>query len=233
MTAVPPIVVPDDPLTRYAGAIVLCGGTSQRMGVADKTALPFENGTVLDAALDGLPTGPVVCVGEERPLLRPDVLWARERPAGGGPVAGLRAGLDALGNHAGPDEDDLVAVLAGDQPFGGRVAAHLVRTLAAQVGAVPDSDPDTLPDAVAAPAPGDGRPALLLAAYRFGPLTSSIGDEPTGQGVYRTLRGLRVTVAELPATMGLDPAVLALDVDTPSDLDHARGQARQARAHRD
>lgn len=303
----------------YLGAVVLCGGTSRRMGVADKTALPFGEGTVLDAALEGLPPGPIVCVGDPRPLrldgetladATPVIRWAREQPPGGGPVAGLRAGLDAVGAHVettyapvtelqdpapepngGRIEQGIVAVLAGDQPFAGRVAAHLVQALSEHLHAVEDDPPPelatdttgatggggggrgkrpsdsernphhpatgahptspakgarlrpqgasptaptttrpapqprTTPDGIAAPntsETGETEPALLLAAYRFGALDAAVGSDAAGRGVYRTLRRLDVQVADLPQLGGLDSSLLALDVDTPDDLEKAR-----------
>src|SRR5699024_2806292 len=115
------------------GAIVLCGGTSRRMGGTDKTALPLGGATVLDHLLDALPADwPVVCAGVERPTRR-KVGWTREDPPGGGPVAGIAAGLDAVARAAaGADpatgiavEPVVVVVLAGDQPFAGPAAGEL------------------------------------------------------------------------------------------------------------
>ena len=76
--------------------IVLCGGTSRRLGGVDKTRESLSGTTVLDYLLDDLPPGwPVVCVGEMRATTR-SVQWCRESPAGGGPVAGIAAGLELI-----------------------------------------------------------------------------------------------------------------------------------------
>lgn len=229
-----------------AHAIVLCGGTSRRMGVADKTALPLVDGaSVLDAVLTGLPAGwQVTCVGDSRPTSRP-VTWTREDPPGGGPTAGIRAGLEACGELA---EDAPVLVVAGDQPFAGAAGEELVEALCAadpQVDAVaapaprrasrpaattqatagtehsgaPDGPPTDLP--TGSPAPSDApAPSLLLAAYRAGPLGRALAGDVHGRGVYATLGHLRVCVHERVG------AELALDVDTPDDLHAARERAR-------
>ncbi len=256
----------------FVATIALCGGTSRRMGVPDKTALPFGEATILDSALAGLPTGLVVCVGDPRPLRAPTptvqvhgapapaapadplpLVWTRETPVGGGPVAGIRAGLDAvfaefgaprrrhtppaptgpLGEHAeattaaGPPEDDpfthtepLVAVIAGDQPFAGRVVPRLVPALARRLR---DTSPlDATPDGVAVAAPGRGGPSLLLAVYRLRALDAAIGDDVIDRGVYQTLRGLNVSVLDSErAEWQVDTDVLSLDVDDPDDLSRA------------
>src|ERR1019366_10378875 len=78
------------------GAIVLCGGTSRRLAGRDKTRESRAGTRILDHLLDALPSGwAVVCVGEERATTR-SVGWCRESPAGGGPVAGIAAGLEQL-----------------------------------------------------------------------------------------------------------------------------------------
>ncbi|MBK8437611.1 MAG: NTP transferase domain-containing protein [Austwickia sp.] len=189
--------------------VVLCGGTSARMGGRDKTRELVGSVSVLELLLNALPDDwAVCCVGQPRPTDRP-VLWTRERPAGGGPVAGIDAGLRALASYGGHDrpESAVTVVLAGDQPFAGAVAAALVNALNASRA-----------EAVAAEA-GDGRPQLLLAAYRTQRLRQALARGPvTGAGVYATLGSLRVVA--LP----LEPADL-VDVDTPAALEAARRRA--------
>ena len=236
----------------FVATIALCGGTSRRMGVPDKTALTFGSGTILDSALTGLPPGLVVCVGDPRPLRAATtngdrrVVWTREDPVGGGPVAGIRAGLDAVrAEHEASDlrsgttplhrGEPLVAVIAGDQPFAGRAVPHLIDawavktrpTTAPETGSLEsapapdptvDPAPDPAPDGVAVASPGSDRPALLLAVYRFQALDAAIGDETTDRGVYRTLRGLNIEVTD-PAGFGMEH--LVLDVDDPADLARA------------
>ncbi|GAB49915.1 molybdenum cofactor guanylyltransferase [Mobilicoccus pelagius] len=199
MISTPPDAsAPPDTAGPQVTAVVLCGGTSARMGGGDKTASPLGGGSVLEALLTDLPREwSVVCVGEERPVCR-EVAWARERPALGGPVAGLAAGLVLV-------DTPIVAVLAGDQPFAADAAR---RTVVALVEA-----PESVDGVMAAQTDGRGQP--LLAAYRTGALRGVIPADPAGSGVHRTVASLRLAqVAVAPCS--------TLDVDTPDDLDRAR-----------
>lgn len=191
------------------GVVVLCGGTSRRLGVEDKTALVVAGRPLLDHVLTGLPPSwPVVAVGTPRPTTR-DVTWTRETPALGGPVAGLAAGLSALA----PTEQ--VVVLAGDQPFAGPIAARLADALrAATAGHLTGTSRAT--QGVCASGP-DGRPQALLAAYDRLALTRVIPAEPNGAGVYATVRTLEL------ATLDVDGQDL-LDVDDPHDLARLRSR---------
>ena len=93
------------------GAVVLTGGTAARMGGVDKASIEIDGVTLLERSLAATVAAlEVVVVGEEVPTSRP-VTWTREDPPGGGPAAGILAGLDRL--HLAPD---LVVVLAVDMP---------------------------------------------------------------------------------------------------------------------
>ena len=156
------------------------------------------------------PDADVVLVGPDRP--RPgSVLRVREEPPGGGPVAGLAAGLvPDLGRGLG--DDDLVAVLAGDQPF---AAVALPRLTTAALGDVDG----------AIGVDQDGRDQPLLAVYRAGPLRRAVGPQPAGTRV-------RDVVARLTLARTRLPAQTTLDVDTAADLEHAREVVRRERAAR-
>lgn len=178
-------------------AVVLCGGTSARMGGGDKTALSLGDRTVLDTLLSGLPAHwDLVCVGEARPMCRA-VTWTRETPGGGGPVAGIAAGLTYV-------DSPLVVVLAGDQPLAATAARHVAEALE---GARADVD-----GVLATQADGRGQP--LLAAYRTTALRGVVPGDPTGCGVHRTVDPLRLDRIEVPEHS-------TLDIDTPSDLSRA------------
>src|SRR5664279_3981324 len=96
-------------------AIVLAGGTSRRWGGRDKTAVLLSGRPVLLHVVDALlpEAAAVAVVGPAdhparaavdlaaRQAGRP-LIWTREEPAGGGPVAGLAAGLTALTGPTGP-----------------------------------------------------------------------------------------------------------------------------------
>ncbi len=181
--------------------LVLAGGGSRRLG-HDKLAATLGRGvTVLDALLagvhDALPLVDVTAVGPRRTTTQP-VTWVREDPPGGGPVAGLAAGLVGL------DDGDVVVVLAGDQPF---VGPALPLLLAAR------GDADA---AIGVDPSGSDQP--LTGCYRVGPLRRAVGADPAGRSVRSLLTALTVVRVALSV-----PA--SLDVDTAADLAQARSVA--------
>src|SRR5918999_830715 len=108
-------------------AIVLAGGSGSRLGGIDKAAVVIDGSTMLDRVLDATrEASTTVVVGPHHPTQRV-VSWTRESPAGGGPVAGLAAGL-ALTSA------EFVAVVAVDLPHLGP------DDLAALAGAANDRD---------------------------------------------------------------------------------------------
>ncbi len=176
-------------------AIVLAGGEGRRFG-GDKLAAPYAGTTVLDALLSALPEAwLVVCVGPERPTVRA-VTWTREEPAGGGPAAGIAAGLSCI-----PPEAGIVAVLAGDQPR----AANAARRLALRLTHAP---PTT--DAVVA-VDDSGRANPLLSAFRRAALADALPSRPAGRAARTLLDGLQVESVDVP------PAEQH-DIDHPGDL---------------
>jgi len=77
-------------------AIVLAGGSSRRMGGADKAQADLDGRSLLAHVLDALvDAAEVVVVGDAVRTERP-VTFVREEPPLGGPAAGLLAGRDAL-----------------------------------------------------------------------------------------------------------------------------------------
>jgi molybdopterin-guanine dinucleotide biosynthesis protein A len=107
-------------------AVILSGGTAARMDGTDKASLEYAGRSLLEHALDAVAAADeIVVVGPEMPTSRP-VTFTRESPPGGGPLAGLRAGVSAL-EHA----PHLVVVLAADMPH---VTAMTVARLLAAAG---------------------------------------------------------------------------------------------------
>lgn len=94
-------------------AVVLAGGAAKRLGGADKPGLTVGGLTLLDRVLGACRgAGTTVVVGGRRETVRP-VVWAREEPPGGGPLAALGAGVRGVSART-------VLVLSADLPFLGR-----------------------------------------------------------------------------------------------------------------
>ena len=183
-------------MTVTVTAVVLCGGGSIRFG-ADKTRQPLGETTVLGHLVDSLPLDwSVVAVGTPRPLER-EVTWSREDPPGGGPLAGIAAGVRGV-------TTDVVVVIAGDMPFAGPWAARLVDTLAA----APATNAVTARD-------GDQRPNPLLTAYRTDALREALPHDPAGGSA-------RLLLQAIAHEGMLVPDEESLDVDTPEALEAAR-----------
>ena len=89
--------------TRVAG-IVLCGGRSSRMG-QPKHLLPFGDETMLQRVVRTLSAvvSPVVVVaarGQQLPELPPETLIAHDDLENPGPLGGIAAGMQAIGEQA-------------------------------------------------------------------------------------------------------------------------------------
>ena len=201
---------PDRPATSggLRRVVVLAGGGSRRLGT-DKLVADLDGRGVLVTLLDGVravaPDAELVLVGPAG-RASPGALVVSEDPPGGGPVAGLAAGLAA---GTGLADDDLVAVLAGDQPFGAAALSVLTTTCAGD---------RTLDGAMGVDAGGRDQP--LLGVYRAGPLRRAVGPDSHGARVRDVVA--RLSLARTPV-----PASAALDVDTAEDLRQARALARE------
>ena len=160
---------------------------------------------VLDAAGDR----PALVVGPGQGVPE-GVRVVMEPVPGGGPVAGLAAALEALTAEAGAPPPYAVTVLAADLPF--VTSAHVDRLL----DALDDADLAVTVDA-------DGRRNWLCAAWRLPVLRQrldALGDAH-GSSMRELAHGIRTQSVD-------DPAEVALDVDTPSDLARARARAEGA-----
>ncbi|MFH8771173.1 NTP transferase domain-containing protein [Streptomyces sp. NPDC017958] len=188
-------------------AVVLAGGAARRLGGVDKPRLRVGGRALLDrvlAACAGAAT--TVVVAAPRPTARP-VRWAREEPAGAGPVAALEAGLRlSTAEHA--------VVLSADLPF--LEAATLERLLTAlrDTGA----DGALLTDA-------DGRDQPLVAAYRTAALRRELSALAAGHDGLTGLPLRRLTGA-LDLTRVPDP-LASFDCDTWDDIADARARIRE------
>jgi molybdopterin-guanine dinucleotide biosynthesis protein A len=204
MTVLDPLAVPGagphaEPDPWRIGAVVLTGGTAARMQGADKASIELDGVTLLERALAATMTAiEVVVVGDQVPTTRP-VTWTVEDPRGGGPAAGLLAGLDGFLRPPG-----VVLALAVDMP---RVTPG---TFARLMGALEEdeaADAALLVDAA-------GRTQPLCGAYRTPALARARPErleDRHGLPMHRLLDRLRVVTV---------PAVddEARDVDTWDDL---------------
>jgi molybdopterin-guanine dinucleotide biosynthesis protein A len=198
-------------------AVVLAGGAARRLGGADKPALPVGGRMLLDRVLTACAAaGTTVVVGPRRPTARP-VRWARERPAGGGPLPALAAGLAAL-DAVGPRLPEVVVLLAADLPF------LTAATVSALVGAVVAEPSDGgAAEGVLLTDPG-GRDQPLAAAYRAEPLRRELALLATEHGGLGGLP-LRLLTGELALSRMSDPTGEAsFDCDTWADVATARAR---------
>ncbi|MCI3931870.1 DUF6457 domain-containing protein [Streptomyces sp. AN091965] len=220
------------PGTAAFDAVVLAGGRAARLGGADKPGVRVGGRALLDrvlSACSGATT--TVVVAEPRPTGRP-VVWAREEPAGGGPLAALDAGL----RHTAAE---LVLVLSADLPF---LREETVRGLVAAVGT---ADGALLTDP-------DGRDQPLVAVYRGaalrrelariaaeGPARAATVDSGAAGGPPRITAGkparagaglaglpLRLLTERLDLARIAEP-LAAFDCDTWDDIAAARARIRE------
>lgn len=173
---------------------MLTGGGGTRLGGVDKGSLELAGTTLLERALAATAAADeVVVVGVPAPTSRP-VTWAREDPPGGGPAAGLLAGVDRFTRAV-----EVVCVLAVDMP---EVSAA---TFARLAGALrEDLDGAVLVDAA-------GERQNLAGVYRLSALAAARPEREQGLSVRRLVGGLRL--AEVPG-VGAETR----DVDTWADL---------------
>ncbi|WP_062136848.1 molybdenum cofactor guanylyltransferase [Demequina aestuarii] len=147
------------------GAIILTGGGARRLGGVDKASVRVGEATLLEHALAAAARcAPVVIVGPVAPG-HPDVVFTREDPPGGGPVAAIAAGFGVM-----TDDSSRVLVLACDMP-------HAHEAVPALLEALEGPGADGVDGAWATDR--DSRAQPLLAVYRRESLTralAALGD---------------------------------------------------------
>ncbi|WP_370591189.1 molybdenum cofactor guanylyltransferase [Saccharopolyspora montiporae] len=190
-------------MTADFAAVVLAGGRARRLGGVDKVLLPVGGRSLLQRTLDVLRGAvPLVVVGPQREVDAP-VHWTGEEPPGGGPLAGVRAGLQLV-----PEGSALVAVLAADHPH---LTEATVPRLRAAVLAAPRAGGAVLVDAA-------GERQWLLGVWRADRLRAAMPEQVRDRPVRGTFAALDPVEV---APVGAEPA----DVDTPEDLLRARNRA--------
>ncbi|MFF3316801.1 DUF6457 domain-containing protein [Streptomyces sp. NPDC003035] len=196
-------------MTTVYDAIVLAGGAAKRLGGADKPGVRVGGRALLDRVLAGCRgAGRTVVVGGRRATVRP-VVWAREEPPGGGPLAALDAGVRAVG--AGT-----VLVLSADLPF---LDERTGRQLLDALSAAADAEAALLVDP-------DGRDQPLVAAYRTEALRRELDLIAAAHG---TLAGLplRLLTRELRIVRVAAEPLASFDCDTWEDIAAARAHIRE------
>lgn len=224
-------------------AVVLAGGLARRFEGASKPDVEVDGRRMLDHVLTAVdPAGRVVLVAPDTlPAERPGggpLLRTMEDPPGGGPVAGLAAGLAALAGSttpgapaapaapdAGAEPADMLVVLSCDVPRVGPAVPRLLATLASA-----PADVDAACLTTRTPGTGDSagreRTQYLVAAYRRAALTSALArlaaEENRADALHgAAMRGLvgRLRVTPVPA-LGDEGA----DVDSWADLQRLTGE---------
>lgn len=184
---------------RRWGAVILAGGAARRLGGRDKARLALAGRSLLERALAAAQraelTGPFVVVGPPIPLdLMPGtVAFTREDPPGGGPVAALYAGRDALASSVTD-----VLIWAVDMPG---VDAGALTTLRMHAEGGVDGSVMCAPD---------GRRQLAY-AVRCAALDRERPPETTDAAVHRLFAGFDLVEWWAAAEQ-------AADIDTVADL---------------
>jgi molybdopterin-guanine dinucleotide biosynthesis protein A len=220
-------------------AIVLAGGRAQRFG-GDKLRAPLRDGRSILAhavAATGDVADDVVVVlspdGDEPGGLAAGVRFVRDPERFGGPIVGLRAGLDVV-------RGDRVVIVGGDMPslvpgvlrrlletLDGEDAAH-IRPEAAILEAAPGNEGSLGKAGVGKAGPGKAGPwkeagpvqtlpsAVRRDAARLAVNAALDAGDRRLQGLFERLRVARIPAA---AWMSIDPYGRTLtDVDRPADL---------------
>ncbi|TDT34466.1 molybdenum cofactor guanylyltransferase [Naumannella halotolerans] len=172
-------------------ALVLTGGESSRMG-RHKPAIEVDGTSLVERVLLAAFAYRPVVVGRPDGVVSAPVIPDTE--PGAGPVAGIATGLEHLGAEL--DDTDRLLVLAADLPL--LTAHHLRRLVDAEADCVVTSS--------------NGRLQWLCACWQVGLLRRQLAATPPAG---RSVRSLAAGVAPLIVT---DTDQVALDVDTPDDL---------------
>jgi len=185
-----------------SAAVILAGGRGRRLGGRDKPALRIGDRSLLAIALDAAGDCPIVVVGPPRDLPI-GVLATTEDPPGGGPAAGVAAGVAALPPlPAGA----LIAVLAADLPGINRpTLQRLAAAVTASTQPAGQADGAVLVD-------DTGHRQSLIGVWRADRLAAAIALRQHWHGAPLHALLSALTALEIP---GLDRETD--DVDTPDD----------------
>ena len=183
-------------MDRRWSALILTGGTSNRFG-SDKSEAILQGKTLIDYLISSIPAGvPVVIVGPARDEFATTIRVVQEDSPGGGPVAGIAAGLPLI-------ETEYVSVLATDMPYSAALVPLLMKDLSDEVDGAIVVDEEGFQQ----PFSGIYRTLVLKRALEeIAPVS--------GQSMRKLLNQLHVKEVRLSA----DERHLLVDIDTPEDL---------------
>lgn len=213
-------------------AVVLAGGGARRLGGVDKPGLRVGGRALIDRVLAACEQArTTVVVAAPREVAR-EVVWAREEPAGAGPLAALAAGVRAAGGAGaagsaeaagsaaaadGAEGAPVVVVVSADLPFldGAAVRGLLVRLAEGGADAVLARD-------------AEGRDQPLVGAYLRAPLVRALEEIRAEKGELTGLPLRRLTSRlTLDHLAEEDGAPVSFDCDTWGDLAAARARIRE------
>ncbi|MGW0734341.1 NTP transferase domain-containing protein [Streptomyces sp. NPDC002851] len=191
-------------------AVVLAGGAARRLGGVDKPRVRVGGRALLDRVLAACAHArTTVVVAEPGPTARP-VVWAREEPPGGGPLAALDAGVRRT-------DSEYVVVLSADLPF---LDEQTVELLLSALGGADGVDGALFVDS-------GGRDQPLVAAYRSSSLRRGMERLRAAHGglaglpLRRLTEGLALARITVPGD-----SLVAFDCDTWEDIAAARTRIR-------
>lgn len=201
-------------------AVVLVGGRARRMGGAAKHLLPLGGSTPWRRTLSALADrgiAPVVAVGPAPEETAPEggakgagaVIWVREEPPFGGPVAALAAAL-ALPALERAEE---FLLLAGDLAHPEAVVTRLMRR-------DPTPSAPSLEGAAGVVFRAEGRPQWLAGRYRVAAVRAALTALGEVEGA-----SCRALLGGLPIRWIPDEDGTSADIDTPDDFARARTDA--------
>jgi len=182
------------------GIVLLTGGTSRRFG-SDKSQALINGRSIIDFIVASIPDSmPLIIVGPDPKTSNDrDFTVVSENPPGGGPVAGLMAGLAQA-------KFDLLILLATDMPFALNYVLSLIDLLEKEDDAILFQD-------------SEGFLQPLAGLYRKSALVNrfiELGD-PTGESMRRFISTLKIQAVAM--TQEVETAFI--DIDTPADLERA------------
>lgn len=191
------------------GAVLLVGGEGHRMGGIAKPLLVLEGRSLLARTVDALVdagVGPIVAVG---PVLEEsaDVVWTREEPPLGGPVAGIAAGLARM-------PADRVLILAGDLARPDAVVHGLLSHRADDAAAAASVDGVVFS--------ADGQPQWLAGMYRTESVRRALDAMETDRNA-----SVRALLGDLAIEWVVDQEGITADIDSPANLARARKELEE------